>query len=114
MSYDEKLTDRVREALVDIPNVEEKKMFRGVCFMVDDKMCICISGDELMCRVSPEIYEGAVEKPGCRTMLKNGKPIKGFIFVSQSELKTKAEFDYWVNHCLGFNKFAKSSKTKGK
>jgi TfoX/Sxy family transcriptional regulator of competence genes len=54
MAYDEKLADRVREALMDVPKVEEKKMFRGITFMVDDKMCISVSGDELMLRLDPE------------------------------------------------------------
>ena len=40
MAYNEKLADRIREALFDIPRVEEKKMFRGVTFMVNGKMCV--------------------------------------------------------------------------
>ena len=46
MAYNEIIADRIREALLDIPKVEEKKMFRGVTFMVDDKMCISVSGNE--------------------------------------------------------------------
>ena len=57
MAYDEKLADRVREALADIPNVEEKKMFRGVTFMVNDKMCVSVSGNELMLRLDPDLTE---------------------------------------------------------
>jgi TfoX/Sxy family transcriptional regulator of competence genes len=30
MAYNEKLADRVREALSALPDVEEKKMFRGI------------------------------------------------------------------------------------
>ena len=54
MAYNEKLTDRIRSALAGLPNVEEKKMFRGVTFMVDDKMCISVSGNELMLRLDPD------------------------------------------------------------
>jgi len=50
MAYNEKLADRVREALAHLPEVEEKKMFRGVTFMVNGKMCVSVSGDEMMCR----------------------------------------------------------------
>jgi TfoX/Sxy family transcriptional regulator of competence genes len=45
MAYNTKLADRIREALAHLPDVEEKEMFRGVCFMVDGKMCVCVSGD---------------------------------------------------------------------
>ena len=73
MAYDESLADRVREALAGIPNVEEKKMFRGMTFMVNDKMCISVSGDELMLRLDPEITEQLVEENGMRPMIHRGK-----------------------------------------
>jgi hypothetical protein len=34
--------------------VEEKKMFGGMCFMVNGKMCICIR-NEILCRIGPII-----------------------------------------------------------
>ena len=42
MAYDTKLEDRIREFLDEIPNleIEVKKMFRGLTFMVNGKMCI--------------------------------------------------------------------------
>ncbi|MBS1686855.1 MAG: TfoX/Sxy family protein, partial [Bacteroidetes bacterium] len=45
MAYDHDLADRVREALVDVPDVTEKEMFSGIAFMVDGKMCINVSHD---------------------------------------------------------------------
>jgi TfoX/Sxy family transcriptional regulator of competence genes len=60
----EQLTDRVREALVNATDVTEKRMFGGICFMVDDKMCICVRDNQLMCRVGPDEYETAVEENG--------------------------------------------------
>lgn len=37
MAYNEQLLMRVREALVNAGPVEEKKMFRGLCFMLHGK-----------------------------------------------------------------------------
>jgi TfoX/Sxy family transcriptional regulator of competence genes len=110
MVYDEKLVDRIREALVDIPKVEEKKMFKGVTFMVDDKMCVCVSGDELMCRFDPAMQEEVAEKNGFRPMVMKGKEYKGYGYVSQEAIKSKKDFDYWIKLTLDFNKHAKSSK----
>jgi len=39
-------------------------MFRGITFMVDGKVCVSVSGDELMCRIDPEIYDVAIKKKG--------------------------------------------------
>ena len=51
MPYSESLANRVREALMDLPNVYEKKMFGGLTFMVNDKMCIGIRNEEIKCRI---------------------------------------------------------------
>jgi TfoX/Sxy family transcriptional regulator of competence genes len=112
MKYSEKLANRIREALVEVPNVEEKRMFGGLCFMVDDKMCICIRETEIMCRIGPDEFDKAVEKPGTRPMVHGGRFMKGYVYVDETALTKKSEFDYWVNTSLTYNKIAKSSKKK--
>jgi hypothetical protein len=42
MAYNEKLAKRIRESLLDIPNIKEKEMMGGLTFMVNDKMCVGI------------------------------------------------------------------------
>ncbi len=112
MPFNEKLADRVREALVDIPNVEEKFMFGGVCFMVNGKMCMGVATEELMCRIDPAIEQDALEKTGCRPMDFTGRPMKGYVFVDETGLKGKKGLDFWVQLCLDFNSRAKASKKK--
>lgn len=110
MPYDEKLADRIREALSGQRKVEEKKMFRGMCFMVNGKMCICVSADDMMCRVDPDLYESLMEQHGVRPMIHNGRTMKGFVYVSPDVIKSKKDFDSWIEHCLEFNKKAKASR----
>lgn len=110
MAYNEKLTNRVREALADVKKVEEKKMFSGITFMVDGKMCISVGDDRIMCRIDPVIHEEAIQKKGCRTMEMKGKEYKGYVYVNEESLKTKKELDYWTGLALDFNKKAKASK----
>ena len=110
MPYNEALADRVREALADVPKVVEKKMFRGVTFMVDGKMCISVGGDEIMCRIDPVEYETVLDRNDVRPMIHGGKVMKGFVFVGEEGTKTKKQLDYWIRLCLDFNKDAKASK----
>lgn len=112
MAYDEKLANRIREALVNQPDVEEKKMFRGICFMVNGKMCLCASGDEMLCRIGPDLFELSLETNGVHGMIRNGKPLKDFVFVGKDAMRTQKEFDYWVNAALSFNPRAKATKSK--
>ena len=112
MAYNDKLANRVREALSSKRKVEEKKMMGGLTFMVNDKMCIGILQDDLMLRIDPGIYEIVLEKHGCREMNFTGRPMKGFVFVSEDGHKTKKDFEYWVNLALDYNKKAKPSRKK--
>lgn len=114
MAYNEKLAERIREALQHLPKVEQKKMFRGVTFMVDGKICVSVSGDELMCRFDPALQETVAEKKGFRTMIMKGREYKGYGYISEEGIKSKKDFDYWVGLCLEFNKRAKASKKKKK
>ena len=59
MAYDIKLADRIREYLIQFPKlkIEEKEMFRGLTFMINGKMCVCVSGENLMCRFDPDLTE---------------------------------------------------------
>ena len=112
MAINEKLTNRIREALAYVPKVAEKTMFRGIAFMVDDKMCITVGDNEIMCRIDPAIHQECLTKEGCRTMEMKGREYKGYILVEERVLKTKSDLDYWVGLALDFNPRAKSSKKK--
>ncbi|MBK8983242.1 MAG: TfoX/Sxy family protein [Ignavibacteria bacterium] len=115
MAYDEKAADRVREIIsLSHQNIEEKKMFGGLCFMVNDKMCIGVEKDRLMVRLDPEKYDEALKKEGCRPMDFTGKVMKGFVFVDTDALKTKKHLQYWIDLALEYNKIAKSSKKNKK
>ncbi len=114
MAYSTKLADRIREYLVDFPKlkVEEKKMFRGLTFMVNGKMCVSVSNDNLMCRFDPSLQEEAAEKIGFQTMTMKGREYKGYCYISTDGYKKKKDFEYWMKLCLGFNEKAKSSKKR--
>jgi len=112
MAYNEKLADRVRTALVHRKAVEEKKMMGGLTFMVNGKMCVGISKDDLMVRLDPAIHNAALKEKGCREMNFTGKPIKGFVFVSPKGTGNKKDLSHWINIALDFNKKAKASKKR--
>ena len=110
MAYNEKLTNRVREALAHLPKVEEKKMFRGITFMVDDKMCISVGDNRIMCRIDPSIHDEAIKRKNSNTVIMRGREYKGYIYVNEDGIKTKKDFDYWIGLAIDFNKVAKASR----
>jgi TfoX/Sxy family transcriptional regulator of competence genes len=65
MPFNEKLADRISEIIaVTYKNVEEKKMFAGLCFMVNDKMCVGVHNDKIMVRLDPAVFDEVIEKRG--------------------------------------------------
>lgn len=113
MAYNEKLADRVRELILLVTeNIEEKKMFGGLCFMVDGKMCVGVETSRLMVRFDPSKTSGVMEKEGCHPMDFTGKVMKGYAFVDIAFLNTKKQLKYWIDLALEYNKIAKSSRKK--
>ena len=113
MAYNEKLADRTREIISQThKNVIEKAMFGGLCFMVNDKMCVGVERERLMVRLDPAKYEDVIEMPGCRPMDFTGKIMKGYVFVDADVLNTQKKLEFWLKLALEFNKIAKASKKK--
>lgn len=114
MAYDQFLGDRIRLRLRDLPIVEEKVMMGGLAFMVNGKMCVGVIGDEMMCRLDPEFYQEALKKKGAREMDFTGRPMKGYVMVNITGMKSERDFEFWIDQCLTFNPKAKASKKKKK
>lgn len=115
MAYDEKLADRVREFISLTHKItEEKKMFGGLCFMVNDKMCVGVEKERLMVRLNPGLTEEVMEREGCKPMDFTGKIMKDYVFVDIEALNTKMKLAYWINLALDYNAIAKASKKKKK
>jgi TfoX/Sxy family transcriptional regulator of competence genes len=113
MAYNEQIADRTREIIsLTHQNVEEKKMFGGMCFMVNNKMCLGVIKDQLMVRLDPEKYDDVIEFEECEPMNFTGKIMKGYVFVNLDAINTQKKLEYWVELALDFNKIAKSSKSK--
>jgi TfoX/Sxy family transcriptional regulator of competence genes len=113
MAYNEKLADRVRELIFDSEkDVEEKKMFGGLCFMVNGKMCVGVEADRLMVRLNPALTDEVMEMDGCQPMDFTGKAMKGFVYVDIDALNSSKKLQYWMSLALEYNRIAKASKKK--
>lgn len=119
MAFNENTVQRIREFFQQKnASFYEKKMFSGVCFMVDDKMCCGThidkeSGEDfLLCRIGDGIYLKALEMENVIPMEFTGKAMKGYVFVTESGHRSAKDLNYWLELCLEFNPKAKASKKK--
>lgn len=114
MAYNEKTADRVRQALAGTKKLVEKKMFGGIAFMVNDKMCVGVDKDDLMIRCTPEMNDELLLRNGVRPFDLTGKPMKGWLLVSPEGMKSKQEFDWWMQLALESNRKVTGSKKRGR
>lgn len=116
MAYNEHLAERIKQNLESRKiRYIEKKMFGGVCLMVDDKMLIGVMKDQLMARVDPEVdAPKALKRKGAVMMDFTGKTMKGFILVDEDAIDMEEDLEYWIALCLKYNPKAKASKKKAK
>src|SRR5687767_9333038 len=112
MAYDEKTASRVRDALAGTSKLTEKKMFGGVAFMVNDKMCVGVDKEDLMIRCDPADNDKLLSKKGVRQFDLTGKPMKGWLLVSGEATRSKKEFDWWIQFALDSNRKVTSKKKK--
>ena len=106
------LTNRIRNVFSQLPEVEEKKMFGGIAFMVKGKMCVCSGKNGLLCRIDPARHEQALQQAGCRTMEMKGRPLIGYVHVSEEALAEAEALEQWLQLALDFNEQAKASSKK--
>lgn len=96
MPYDEGLAERIRALVEDDPRIQEKKMFGGLAFLFDGSMSVGIIRDELMVRVGPAAYAGALARPHAREMDFTGRPMRGFVQVAPEGFEDDSELATWV------------------
>ena len=102
MPYDERLAARVRKILSARRDVSEKRMFGGLSFLVEGKMCCGIAGDALMVRVGAEARDKALAEPHVKPMRFAGRRLSGFILVAPAGCSTDAALARWVKRGVDF------------
>ena len=112
MAYDEDLFQKVSEILKKSKGIEPKKMFGGICFMHRGNMLCGIDGHRLMVRVGPEQYGSVLKMKFTKVMDITGKPMKGFIFVSEEGYKTAKGLSKWIDLGLNFTATLPPKKTQ--
>ena len=104
MAYDDGIAEVLRADLADVAGVEEKRMFGGLCFMLNGHMTCGITKDgSLMVRVGPDAYEALLEEPEARHMDFTGKPMKGMLYVNLADCPDAEDgLGRWVQHGAAF------------
>ena len=97
MAFDESLAARIRQSLARHKNVENKKMFGGIGFLLNGNMLVGVWKDSLIARVGPDEYEDAVLEPHVKEFDITGKPMKGWVLVEPQGVVDDEQLNEWIS-----------------
>jgi hypothetical protein len=102
MGFDEKLAERIRDCLARRQNVEAKKMFGGIGFLLNGNTLVGVWKDSLIARAGPDAYDDALLEPDVKEFDITGRPMKGWVLVEPEGVAGDGQLEGWIERALGF------------
>jgi hypothetical protein len=110
--YNTKLEEKIDAAAKRWQNMEKKKMFGGVCYLLKGNMAFGIWKDSLIVRMDREQGEQSLRDRNVKPFDITGRPMAGWVLVQEAGWKNAAGLAKWIE--IG-KKFALSlPEKKGK
>jgi TfoX/Sxy family transcriptional regulator of competence genes len=102
MAFSEALAERIRQRLARRKNVEEKKMFGGVGFLLNGNMLLGVWKDSLIVRLGPDEGEEALKEPHVKEFDITGRPMKGWVLVAPEGVEADDQLKGWIQRAVKF------------
>ena len=104
MAFDESLAARIRKVLARKREMEEKKMFGGVGFLLNGNLLVGVWKDSLIVRLEPEESTDALREPHVKAFDVTGRPMKGWILVEPQGIEDEDQLRGWIEQATMFVK----------
>jgi len=102
MAYDQNLAQRIRNAVIHLPGLDEKKMFGGIGFLLHGNMACGVHGNNLIVRVGAEHYSQALAQPHARPFDLTGRPMQGWVMVAPAGVVSDSDLQAWLDQGVAF------------
>lgn len=104
MAYDQELAGRIQNLLFELrpPGLVWKKMFGGVCYLVQGNMACGVHKDKLIVRVGPQKYQEALARPHTTHFDITGRPMKGWVMVGSEGHEAEDILKGWIQEGVDF------------
>lgn len=97
MAYNLELEQHIDVIALSWPGIEKKKMFGGLCYLLNGHIAFGIHHDELIVRLGCENKTSdALCQPHIKPFDITGKPMRGWVMVSPAGWTDEAELDIWL------------------
>ncbi len=107
MPYNEEIAMSLKAAIgrLSLPETEqiaERKMFGGLCLLLNGKMLGGVAGNELVFRLADNEIDNALVLRHVREMDFTGKPMRNFVYVDPTGFASDDELQMWLSKSLEF------------
>ena len=102
MAFDEALAGRIRQRLARRKNVEEKKMFGGIGFLLNGNLLVGVRKDSLIVRLGPEESDEALKEPHVSEFNITGRAMKGWVLVEPEGVEDDDQLKDWIQRAAKF------------
>ena len=104
MAFDEALAARIRKILARRKNVAEKKMFGGICFLLNGNICVGVWKESLIVRVGPDKYAESLMEPFVKKFDITGRAMTGWVMVDPGGTETDDDVNDWIRIAVKFTR----------
>ena len=102
MAYSKSLAERMRGIVSRRRGISEKKMFGGICFLLNGNMCVGVWKNSLIARLGQEQGDEALLEPHVKKMDITGKPMKGWVIVEPDGIEDDKQLSHWIELAITF------------
>ena len=102
MTEDEVLIERIRPLLAGRAGFSEKKMFGGICFLINGNMCLGTWKGSLIVRLGKDKHEETLARPHTRPANITGRVMKGWALVEPAGIESERDLKTWVGEAAAF------------
>jgi len=102
MPYIEELEARIESLIEPWKDTNRKRLFGGICHLLQGKMFCGVYKDCLILRLGPTAAEEALNRPHVSPFDITGRPTKGWIMVAPKGIRTNRETEAWLSAAREF------------
>ena len=100
MAYNEKIETRIKAIVSGWKNTQDKKMFGGICHLLNGNMFCGVHKEFLILRLGSDKTEDALKLPHVRPFDITGRPMKGWVMVAEDGFKSDKNLKNWLDQTL--------------
>lgn len=102
MAFDQGLADRIAALIGLRPDMEEKRMFGGIVWMLNGNMCFGIERDNLIIRIGVKKAEVLLKEEMVKPMDFTGTVMKGWATVLPDGIAQDDDLLRYIDHARDF------------